>query len=370
MGATVSASQEPWRPGLCDAAGPCQACEKHSSARVVVKEVPGWALAEPICNEDSFEHLEVSFSAIGAVAPGWRITNELPPDGFLAYGGSACVIERTGPGPLAPEAHRAGQELPAEGTRKRVLLALPSWAVDFRRSKWLAQVSSTSAGAWRLCPLRRCYQCELFSTTVLEFELPEGQALDTFLEQSGPLTEADARRLARDLLASLDLMRLAGFTFSGLMGASSVHLASGGRLGCLLPVGCLFTAAGARTVVRMASAQLDDGGSFLAPEVQEAAHSISVCLVDKDDETQAAADAHAAGALLLRACAGVLPQAVWQPAVLEALPRGAADLLPRLLHKDRAWRLRVQDALLHPWVRSGREAATKPRERGSAVGGG
>merc|ERR1719253_790514 len=98
---------------------------------------------------------ECDFFELGFVPSGWRLTYDEPPEGFLYAGGAAAVIESVGqPGAARPQ--------------RRVLVALPEWAVDMKRARWLVRFSDKMV--LRLRSLRRSNSTERIC---LEFEHPE-----------------------------------------------------------------------------------------------------------------------------------------------------------------------------------------------------
>jgi len=291
---------------------------------------------------------------------GWRKTAESPPSGFLFAGGDACVIEGNDGG-TRPTRH--------------VLLALPGWAVEFRRAQWLARLQGRPENDTRLCRLCRVFQVEMGDVVVFEFEHPcrEGgnniKALSQWLERctNGYMGEADGQVLCLDLLQLLTGLQSTPMRLWGFADASMVFLGGGGRLGRLLPIGCLLTLAGAKAVAAKLIEEADSN-SQNAPRgiTPELAAVLSSGRVFADDAHKITSDTYAVVALVLEAMLQTGPEGIRDCKVTTALSESANDFFHKALYEDPEWRLCGEQALAHPWLRRAVDGTTSSTLRRSS----
>mmetsp|Transcript_56127 Transcript_56127/g.180136 ORF Transcript_56127/g.180136 Transcript_56127/m.180136 type:complete len:371 (+) Transcript_56127:59-1171(+) len=315
---------------------------------------------------EPFGRHSVCFPALGAVPDGWRIVGEPAPEGFLFYGGAACIIERT-----SEPSGAAGTAAEAPAVHRRVLVALPTWAVDVRRAQCLAQVAANTPERVRhLVRLWRVCCCDVFGSVVLEFDFPNGEALNARLRRSGCLEEEEARVIGRQLLEALTNLRPTPLRLWGLLGTTEVYLGEEGSLTSILPLACLLSFKGAKSTALTFSLGQCGHSRRLPPELKRAVLTTERLLAE-DAEARAAADVYAVGALLLEASTPKESIETEARNILEDLPDGMSSMLLRMLYSEPEWRLTAEEALVHAWMLgrvSGDMQARK--QRVAAVGGG
>lgn len=229
-----------------------------------------------------------------------------------------------------------------------MLLALPSWAVDIQRARWLTKALNALPGLQAiLCRLHQVTYVVHFNTVVLEFVYPKGESLSERLGSSKHMSENGARVLCRDLLQVVTDMRQTPLRLWGILPSATVYLDKRGEVCSLLPIGCVLSFRGAKSC---AMSMVERAGSkCLPPELDRAIFLTDQDLVE-DVEACFAADNYAVAALVLEALVRKRPEDMRQKAVTALLPEASVDLLHKVLYEDWAWRLTGNDALAHPWL--------------------
>jgi len=231
-------------------------------------------------------------------------------------------------------------------SRKRVLVALPTQAVDRQRAKLLKRCqSSLLQRQCLICPLLRVVQPVAMDITVLEFDFPKGEPLSKRLE-TACFAEVAAQSLCRDLLSTVLRLKEVRMTFSGLMDASMVYVDGDCRVTGLLPVGCILSSHGVqRAITGIVSGKCAE---HLAPELLEKADFVhhthdcpAVCLQW---------DNFVVAAIVLQALLLAEPASVNRACVRQALSDASGDFLCKALHWEPQWRLCGEKALAHPWL--------------------
>lgn len=284
-----------------------------------------------------------NFSATGIVQEPWRIVKTVEcPKGFLMAGGDACVIQE------------------GKGYQKRVLLALPDWAVDLRRAKWMARATGSS----QMPSGSRCSMCRFYhakavgDNVVLEFDFPAGKPITWFLEERGALSEAVGKQLCCDLLTCILGHHESTLRLWGFIDASTVFLDSHGFARCLLPLGNLLSIRGVKAVCMALSERAKDTSNTAAacyhipPELYLALHD-GIYGVHTLDEHSVGTDSYGVIALIAEAMSWGerdRPRQAGHPRVASHLSAAAKDCLNKALYEDPAWRLCGKDLLVHQWM--------------------
>lgn len=325
----------------------------------------------------------VDFEELHAIPSGWYLDSAASvPKAFQIAGGQACVIVQRSffseefeqnsrspssarsSGSMAARSSKSGRS-PKSSTgrspdsstgsngsndksRMHVLLALPDWAVDLKRTRWLMRQSKRgrldTSPPLPLCALYACRECPAFGLVVLEFSYPEGRELTKHLPVA---SLREAQLLGRDLF-KLVFGNSPQLCFWGLLNASMIFMERSGRLCQLVPVSCLLTLLG----VRATAAHIAHRGksSRLAPELK-------AMLLDeaaRADETilsgLASSDSYAIGHVMLQALLGKRAE-YGDGRALMSLSSEAQDLMQKVLYEEPEWRLLAQGALQHRWLR-------------------
>eukprot|EP00747_Dinoflagellata_sp_TGD_P222812 gnl/TRDRNA2_/TRDRNA2_94490_c0_seq1.p1 gnl/TRDRNA2_/TRDRNA2_94490_c0~~gnl/TRDRNA2_/TRDRNA2_94490_c0_seq1.p1 ORF type:complete len:370 (-),score=45.97 gnl/TRDRNA2_/TRDRNA2_94490_c0_seq1:101-1210(-) len=338
-------------PGAACAAGSCQDCAAAAPSQVRgIYFSPASLMSGMNIYEDPMEinhpipRNPVHFSGIGAVPSGWaKSMSTSVPEGFLVLGGDAAIIEETSSG---------ADGLPSA---RRVLLALPDWAVDTQRARALTELPEPTL----VCRLRRMFKPSFSGEVIFEFDVPTGEDLNSRLSRCGCLDQRATKHMLRDLLVVvMSFQAMPPLHLWGLLDGSMVFLEqSKGRVSGLLPLGCLLSLAGARSV----ATTLPRFQSRLAPEFARALTTNDL-KVFRSKDGRLGADAYAVATVALEALVQKMqPPSMLTPEtvarhrkmMIDALPECAVDLLQKALYEDVNWRLSAQDTLAHPWLSSG-----------------
>lgn len=229
--------------------------------------------------------------------------------------------------------------------KKRVLVALPSRAVDQKKAKMLSRAqSSLMARQCLVCPLLRVIQPVALDIIVLEFDFPKGKPL-TELNELEHVSEDVARALCRDLLNTSLGLSTVSLTLRGLLDCSMVYVDQTCRLSGLIPLGSILSQNGVdRAIMSVISTNRMEQ---LAPDLLQLA-----ALGDRprhdDFDACSGWDTFAVAAIALQALLSISPSAVDK--ACKALSHPAGDFLCKTLHWDPQWRLCGEDALSHPWL--------------------
>jgi len=302
--------------------------------------------------DDPIPRKKIDFEGEGLVPEGWRTTDLAAPSGFLLVGGDACVIEmREEPqyGAQTAEAQTAGAQT-AEGAQeertepakadatapsaRRVLLALPEWAVDVPRAQWLTRLPP--GAEWQ--SLTRLWQVSPVPASGLVtfvFDLPPSSAQSLQMRvRKDAFTDAMARRMHGNLLRLL--LCLPTLRFWGLLRQELVYVDDQGSLLSILPLGCLLNFKGARAAIHKAP--------VVAPELRTAVDR-NDCSLGTSRGRNLGVDTHAVAALVLGAL-GAGGRGV------AGLSSGAQDVLAKMLRDEPESRIGAGAALCHPWLTS------------------
>lgn len=294
------------------------------------------------------ERRRVNFWALGAIPEGWTKGSREPPEGFFFAGGGGVVVQ-----------HIVDA---TEIVRQRVLLCLPIWAVDVARVAWFAQYARDNASTSLLCTLWRHVHYEDMGQVVLEFDHPDGESLAQRLAREELLDEAAGKRLCRDLLLLQWKLLSTPLWFGGSIPPTAVHLAADGAVLAVVPVACLLSKTGRRAAA--AAAAEGEARSGLAPELCRALAGGA----GLDAMVQSATDTYAAISLALAAMTLATPEQLQKAVNTTRLSGLARDLLIKGLQTDPAWRLGLEQALRHRWLRDGEPPTASPRgDPGSAL---
>eukprot|EP00928_Gymnodinium_smaydae_P020080 TRINITY_DN17756_c0_g1_i1.p1 TRINITY_DN17756_c0_g1~~TRINITY_DN17756_c0_g1_i1.p1 ORF type:complete len:389 (+),score=81.33 TRINITY_DN17756_c0_g1_i1:104-1168(+) len=321
-------------PARCSAPPGCQEPQVCGGGLLPVRFNPNGSGAD-LDIGDSYETVapiprrEFNFDAHGAVPPGWTIVKKEAPGCFQFIGRDACIIAQ-------------GNE-----TAQNILLALPTWAVDIKSGTLLANLTSSglSQPLRNLCQLRSCSKLNTMNTAVCNFRCPLGVPLHEAVHEYGRLTEDNARAICGQLLDLVRNCHRSNVYFRGLLLPSTVFLQKGGNnLEVVVPIGSVLSWAGFKATVQ------DIESHRIAPEISSALYK-DVRRFDLSRYSPASADVFAVAALVLEGLAGVPPNKLKDPKVAERVSDDAYDFLLRALHGDPAWRLSLEDALVHRWLR-------------------
>jgi len=142
---------------FCEKVDSCRDCRQDQDKRgKLVLQHPSYAQ-----DLDMFEapldlpRVACDFAGRGAVPSGWRrAENVAVPSGFRYFGGDSVVIE----------------DLSSQ--RRRVLVALPAWAVDMGSARWLIKLRDGPKSLVRLWNAEP--NCD---DVILEFDLPRVESV-------------------------------------------------------------------------------------------------------------------------------------------------------------------------------------------------
>jgi hypothetical protein len=291
------------------------------------------------------ERTQLDFEAMGVVASGWVVSRDSPPHGVLVLGGSACLIHQK-----EPDLPSKDKEV-AESPKFKMLLALPDWAVNVSRA-YNVQYASNFEGLRKFCRLTRVIRAPRFNHVVFEFDLPEGQSLESWLDEHGSLDDETSRELFRELLQIMTSLHNTShciITLWGLLHPSMVYLGPGGDFLSVIPVGCLLSFAGAKSCALTLCDSIPR--RCLPPELDKAMATSDRSLI-VDISARIAADTFSAAAMVLHAMRQVTPDGLFDKELL--LPEKLVDLFSKTLYVDFNWRLPCEDAVNHPWLYDGK----------------
>eukprot|EP00929_Paragymnodinium_shiwhaense_P016019 TRINITY_DN124136_c0_g1_i1.p1 TRINITY_DN124136_c0_g1~~TRINITY_DN124136_c0_g1_i1.p1 ORF type:complete len:343 (-),score=66.20 TRINITY_DN124136_c0_g1_i1:239-1267(-) len=269
----------------------------------------------------------VDFAAHKIVPEGWQLTPTPAPGVFAQLGRHDAVISN-----------------PDLGSRRRILFALPSWAVKKRRAEWLATALGQQAfHVPGLCPLETVDEVYVLNTVVLGWKHPLGQPLDQWVAAHGRLSEAQASRLCRELLVLFNELFTTPLRFSAFVTPSMVFVNKVGTLSNFVPLSSLLSWAGLQSTC----CSLNSHG--MSPEVERGiTEGDGRVAIEKG--VAISASTYEVAAVILEALTGVEPTPAWDGRISKPLSDGALDFFHRALYKDANWRLTVADALKHPWL--------------------
>lgn len=300
----------------------CRDCQKGNDAR------GNFALQHHVSHEDEVIiaaplnaslSITFDFEGRGAVASGWRCAENITvPSGFRYMGGDACVIE----------------DLSSQ--RRRVLVALPEWAVDINQTRWLIKLRD---GPKTLVRLRNV---ELnHDTAILEFGFPRGESVAQRCKEFACMGEAEACKLCRELVELLTSLRPTPFHLGGLLDVSLVFLTQSSSLSCILPLACLLSLQGWHAAAL--SVLLHTGPGSLSPEIISAVAGNGI--VSCSTQLRFASDSYAIAAL-------VRTVLNWHPSgpKMQRVSDVGNDWMIKALYEDPKWRLYGHSALKHPWL--------------------
>lgn len=290
-------------------------------------------------NEDFDDNLDMevidqaklNWRLYDVIPAGWTISSSPVPECFMLAATDACVIEKLGEQPEA----------------RRVVVALPCWAVDGQRARWL---SRTSQDLRHICKLYRFVKEDECDYAFCEFQYPAGICLDDVLEGgTNHLSEIAARNLGRDLFHSTvakcadTLVR-----FRGLLDTRSVFInPNTGSLMSVAAIGSVLSYNGVKACITSMMC-INTAGS-VPPEIIKAV-KIGDRVRIVHPQTASATDTYSVAAVILKTLSGQLPKAARHSETLQLLPKLANDLLQKALVDDPSWRLSYVDALSHPWL--------------------
>mmetsp|Transcript_4884 Transcript_4884/g.11410 ORF Transcript_4884/g.11410 Transcript_4884/m.11410 type:complete len:371 (-) Transcript_4884:261-1373(-) len=277
---------------------------------------------------------------------GWIVAREKAlPDCFLAAGGAACTI-------VAEKSHGLEPEF-------RVLVLLPSWAVDLERAKWLCEMGPNKA-YHHLCTLLSVTQNKRRDSVLLEFDYPAGLPLDEWLEsQDRELDKEEyCRLLCRELLVVRVKLGSTLLRFWGFLNSSNISVTHHGSLVKITSLGYVLSSKGAKA---MARSEIRKGRKGPLPpelikllEIQTQSEEPRQVHSPAMDVTT---DSYAVAALVLKVLTGREPSQMQDQTLLESIPKESVDWFGRVLFADPAWRLSGMDAIEHTWLDAKRIAA-------------
>lgn len=242
---------------------------------------------------------------------------------------------------------------------KSVLLALPGWAVDLERAKWLERLPLRHEDCQKMVLVWSCHQDRCTGNVCFQMDYPHGESLEARLAR-GPLEAEQGRKLCFSLVQMILRLQRTMFRLWGFLDASMVFLNEAGELSSVLPMGCLLSFEGAKSFALVA---LEQSGVHLPPEVERAVATDDQTLIQKPTMF-VATDTYGVAALVLEAMAQAAPADVRDKAVMGRLPEDASDFLHKALYNDPDWRLYGRESLAHPWF--GRKPSlSQPHRRSS-----
>eukprot|EP00927_Polykrikos_kofoidii_P041955 TRINITY_DN35837_c0_g1_i1.p1 TRINITY_DN35837_c0_g1~~TRINITY_DN35837_c0_g1_i1.p1 ORF type:complete len:351 (-),score=30.92 TRINITY_DN35837_c0_g1_i1:100-1152(-) len=274
----------------------------------------------------SIDRVPFEFSNHDAIPHGWEITAESPPEAFHALGRDACVIKDT---TLLTQA---------------VLWVLPSWSIDTVICDWLVNRSSIEDWCGSVCRLNQHVNFPNQNTSVLYFRYPKGVPVNVWTSINGRLGEASAQCLCRDLLLLIMQLQDSPIGLCRALLPSMVFLDESGCLSCILLLGCCMTWRGFKSSVMAVDS------ARIAPEVSYILND-GGNLSQRKKDSLSCADVFSVATIILEAMTGAPPGDLRQLRVSSDLSKGAIDFFQMTLYKDPEWRLSVDDALLHSWLR-------------------
>ncbi|CAE8703182.1 unnamed protein product [Polarella glacialis] len=284
-----------------------------------------------------FEFQSVNWRAHEVIPPGWARSALPVPKCFFLGGGDACCIE----------------QLNAKVKTRRILVALPGWAVDKASARWL---SRTTMEMRNVCKLTRYVPEPEQEFAFLEFEYPAGETLETLLESKGRLSESGAKSVCRDLLSCAVVNCISTpLRFRGLLDASSVFTTTAGTLSSIVPLGGLLSYKGIKAcVTRLVESGAD---ALLPPELARAIQRGNRMGVLHPGNASAS-DTYSVMATVLASMTNTAKQrpaaVLSNEATTKAMSQFANDLLRKALYKDPGFRLNCNEALSHPWLQAER----------------
>jgi len=267
-----------------------------------------------------------NFERTGAIPSGWKLArNVTAPIGFRFTGGDACVIESL------------------SSHQRRVLVALPEWALDMSQCSWLIKFRDGSKPLVRLWSAERYYD-----NAILEFDFPKGESVAQRHTRSVCMAEREACKLCRELVEFLTGLRSTPFHLSGLLDDSLVFLTQF-SLSCIVPLGCLLSIRGMKAA---ASSVLDRGGSAsLAPEIRDAV--IGNGIIARNSESRFATDSYAIAALVRKVLTWRQLDSMdvhkRRSLIMDPISDVGVDWMNKSLYEDPEWRLCGHSSLQHPW---------------------
>lgn len=265
------------------------------------------------------------------IQTGWTVRKAPVPECFTLAATDACVVESL----AEPQENR------------RVLVALPSWAVDEHRAELLAR---TSQGLRQICKLHRFIKEDGCDYAFCEFQYPKGVCLEDLLDGcTRQLPETLAKNLSYDLFNSI-VAKCSNtlVLFNGLLDTRSVFIHTNtGSVMSIAAIGSILSYSGVKACIT-AMMCINTAGS-VPPEIIKA-----VKIGDRTrivhPQAASATDTYSVAAIILKSLSGQLPKAARQQQTLQLLPAQAIDLLQRALVEDPSWRLSYVDTLSHPWL--------------------
>lgn len=331
-----AADCDQWRSAGCGETSPCD-----SQVRAAWLSQETWVYAtDPRDDDDEVQMhrpLQLNWRRFNNVIPAcWIMVDscDVPMCCMLPFG-TACVIKENG----------------AARPQRRVLLALPKWAADRVRARWLAR---TNVKLPNIINVTRTIVAEEDDLTFIEFEYPSGESLDVWLQRQR-MPESVARNLCFDLLNTLVGCRFSPIRFRGLLTPEAVYVSASGSLIGVMPVGSALSYSG----VKHSLPQIEKvGNEGLPPELKRAFDAGNRMTV-LSQEIASASDLYSAAAIVLQAMTGQQPEAARNSETTDVLSPLASDLLHKALYQDPSWRLSCEDALQHPWLKDCSSKASK-----------
>eukprot|EP00930_Biecheleria_cincta_P036224 TRINITY_DN24852_c0_g1_i1.p1 TRINITY_DN24852_c0_g1~~TRINITY_DN24852_c0_g1_i1.p1 ORF type:complete len:298 (-),score=40.68 TRINITY_DN24852_c0_g1_i1:193-1086(-) len=243
-----------WQAAHCDKWHPnCEAMSSDGQVRAAWFSQEAWvnvAAYDDDVEVQIHEPLQLNWRMYtDVIPPGWFKVDdcEVPMCCMLPFG-AACII----------------QERKAPRLSRRVLLAMPTWAADKKRARWLAR---SNAGLPVVTNITRTIVSDEDDLIFVEFEYPSGESLDVWLRNHQKMPEAIARRLCFDLLNTLVSCRSSPIRFRGLLTLDAVYVSGSGCLIKVLPVGAVLSYLGVKTSLPLVAKV---GDEVLPPEMEQA----------------------------------------------------------------------------------------------------
>merc|ERR1712070_461106 len=238
---------------------------------------------------------------------------------------------------------------------KHVLLALPSWAVDIRRARWLVRYGDRKSVNLRMV---KRYQDEV----CLQFVLPQAMTLMDYLYKKGTMDEDSAAILCKELLQMLNGLN-PGVTHWGFIDSSMVYVNGSGQLVGVLPIGVVLSQLGVKAVTMNVLQRGAVSESMvpvtLPPEIRDAAIRGGSLQVIAEKHFRST-DTFACALIVLEALSkqsNTTPRGKKLEEAGDLISSCGNDFLKKALFPDPAWRLSDEDALTHPWLRRGSQCS-------------
>jgi len=279
-----------------------------------------------------------------AIPLGWRQLEDDAPLGFQLIGGDACIIERE----TKEQQYVRGMGM----VMRRVLVALPDWALDFRRIRALVDLPGKVRNEAQLATVHTPIRYSDMEWTVIPIDFPVGEALIESTEGGSTMKEACIKNILFSLMQSVLLLADNMVHFYGLLNPSTLFLDRRQKtLQSILPLGAMLSSTGAGSISMMVH---QSHGFTCAPEMRVVLQHSNVQLLRRlgaERDRALAVDAYAAAAVALWCFGEKEPSLVHKHAVASQLPMLARDLLQKALFPDPDWRLSGSDILRHSWLK-------------------